>query len=76
MPLNNKEQYKELIADWLDDLPIQYLAQVTDYIYMLRNKALLTEQFEQDFEDELLNFEGRKLSRESEKHVEQEAETM
>lgn len=75
MQLKNKEQYKELITDWLNDLPLELLVQVIDYVYLLRYKALLPEQFEADIESELINFEGRKLSRESEAHLLEEVES-
>jgi hypothetical protein len=68
----DKETYQQLMMEWTNDLPLETVIQVTEYIYFLRTRQLRPKAFEEDIKDELLRMEVRNLSRNEQNHLEKE----
>jgi len=66
--------YQQLIIEGIKDLPPEILAEITDFVYFIRKKALQPQLFEAELQDTLLKAELDQLSRNEEIHLEQEFE--
>lgn len=66
--------YQQLIIEGIKDLPPEILAEITDFVFFLRKKALHPRAFEAELQDTLLEAELKQLSRDQEIHLEQEFE--
>jgi hypothetical protein len=66
--------YQQLIIEGIKGLPSEALAEIVDFIYFLRKRALQPQAFEEELQSALLNVELRQLSRDEETHLEKEFE--
>lgn len=67
------QSYHQLIAKGIEGLPPEMLAEIADFIYFVRKRALQPQAFE-ELQNILLNKELRQLSRDAEAHLEKEFE--
>jgi hypothetical protein len=68
------QTYQQLIIEGIRGLPPEILAEIADFIYFVRKRALQPQAFEEDLQNALLRFELRQLSRDEEAHLEKEFE--
>jgi hypothetical protein len=68
------QAYQQLIIEGIKGLPPEALAEIVDFIYFVRKRALQPEAFEEELQNALLNIELRQLSRDEEAHLEKEFE--
>jgi hypothetical protein len=68
------EAYQQLIAEGIQGLPPEVLAEIADFVYFVRKRVLAPETFEDELRSFLLRAELRKLSHDEEAHLEQEFE--
>ena len=68
------QAYQQLIIEGIKGLPPEALAEIVDFIYFVRKRALQPETFEEELQNALLNIELRQLSRDEEAHLERELE--
>lgn len=68
------EHYQQLIVEGIKGLPPELLAEIADFVYFVRKRALEPQTFEEELEDALLRVELRQLSRDEEAHLEKEFE--
>ncbi len=61
-------------VEGLKGLPSETLAEIVDFIYFVRKRALQPQAFEEELQNALLNTELRQLSRDEEAHLEKEFE--
>jgi len=66
--------YQQLIIQGIQGLPPEVLAEITDFIYFLRKRALQPQAFEEERQNVLLGEELKQLSRSEEAHLEKEFE--
>jgi hypothetical protein len=66
------QQYRELILDGIKDLPPETLAEITDFVYFVRKRAVQPQAFEEDRYSMLLHADLRQLSRDEAAHNEAE----
>ena len=66
------QSYQELITEGIKGLPEAALAQIVEYVNFIKKKAQNPE-FEDQLNDYLLHFELKKLSRNEQAHLEDEA---
>jgi hypothetical protein len=64
--------YQQIILDGIKGLPPETLAEIVDFIYFVRKRALQPQEFEEDLRAALLNAELWQLSRDEEAHLEEE----
>ncbi len=68
------ETYQELITSGIRDLPEEALAEIADFVYFVRKRALEPAVFEDELRIVLLRTELDRLSMDEQKHLEQEFE--
>jgi hypothetical protein len=66
------QTYQELIIEGLKGLPPEMLAEITDFVYFVRKRALQPQAFAEELRNTLLLAELRQLSYTEELHLEQE----
>jgi hypothetical protein len=66
------QTYQQLIIEGIKGLPSEALAEIVDFIYFLRKRALQPQAFEEELKNALLNAELQQLSRDEEAHLEKE----
>lgn len=66
------QQYRELILDGIKDLPPETLAEITDFVYFVRKRAVQPQAWEADRYSMLLHTELHQLSRAETTHSEAE----
>jgi hypothetical protein len=66
------ETYQEMIVHGIEGLPAEMLAEIADFVYFLRKRALNPKQFEDDLRGVLIHAEMQQMSREEEHHLEGE----
>jgi len=66
--------YRQLIIQGIQGLPSEALAEITDFIYFLRKRALQPQAFEEERQNVLLGEELKQLSRDEAAHLEKEFE--
>ena len=69
-----EQTYRQLIVKGIQGLPPELLAEITDFIYFLRKRALQPQAFEEERQNALLGEELRQLSRNEEAQLEKEFE--
>lgn len=69
-----EQTYRQLIVKGIQGLPPELLAEIADFIYFLRKRALQPQAFEEERQNALLGEELRQLSRNEEAHLEKEFE--
>ncbi|MGH9428184.1 MAG: hypothetical protein ACRD2L_18015 [Terriglobia bacterium] len=69
-----EQTYQRLIIKGIQGLPSEALAEIADFIYFLRKRALQPQAFAEEIQNALLGEELRQLSREEEVHLEKEFE--
>lgn len=69
-----KETYQELILEGIKGLSPEALAEIIDFIYFVRKRALQPQSFEEELKDILIKAELKQLSRDEEAHLEKEFE--
>jgi hypothetical protein len=67
------QSYHQLIVKGIEGLPPEMLAEIADFIYFVRKRALQPQAFE-ELQNILLNKELRQSSRDAEAHLEKEFE--
>ena len=65
------QSYQQLIVKGLQELPEQTLAEIADFVYFVRLRALGNES-ERSLYETLLNLERERLGTEMESHLEEE----
>ncbi len=65
------QTYHELIAEGIKELPEHTLAEITDFVYFVRQRVL-GENAESDLYQTMLDLERNRLVAESEAHLEEE----
>ncbi|MCP5050960.1 MAG: hypothetical protein GY940_27600 [bacterium] len=68
------QTYQKLISDGIKGLPTDTLAEIVDFIFFLRKRALQPEIFEEEMQISLLHSELKQLSEFEEAHLEKEFE--
>ena len=68
------QTYQQLIVEGLRGLPKETLAEITDFVYFVRRRALHPEALEGERAGVLVETESKQLSREEEAHLELEFE--
>ena len=66
------QTYQRLILEGIKGLPLEILAEIADFVYFVRQRALQPQVFEAERQAALLRAELSQLSRDEEAHVEQE----
>ncbi len=66
------QDYQELIIDGIKDLPPEMLAEIADFVYFVRKRAVQPQVFEEERYSMLLNTDLRQLSRHETAHAEAE----
>lgn len=65
------QTYQQLIAKGIEGLPPEALAEIADFIFFVRKRALQPQAFE-ELQSGLLSAELAKLSKDAEAHLEKE----
>lgn len=68
------QTYQQLIIEGIKGLPPNILAEIADFVYFVRRRALQPQAFEEELQNALLRVELRQLSRDEEAHLEEEFE--
>ena len=68
------QSYQQLILEGIKGLPPEILAEIADFIYFVRKRAVQPQVFEEELQNALMRVELRQLSRDEEAHVEKEFE--
>jgi hypothetical protein len=68
------QTYQQLIIEGIKGLPPEILAEIADFIYFVRKRAVQPQAFEEELENARLRVELRQLSRDEETHSEKEFE--
>jgi hypothetical protein len=68
------QSYQQLIIEGIKGLPPEILAEIADFIYFVRQRAVQPQAFEEELENALLRVELRQLSRDEEAHLKKEFE--
>jgi hypothetical protein len=68
------QTYQQLIIEGIKGLPPEILAEIADFIYFVRKRAVQPQAFEEELENARLRVELRQLSRDEETHLEKEFE--
>jgi len=66
--------YQQLILEGIKGLPPEVLAEIADFVYFVRKRALQPQAFEDELQAALLKADARQLSRQEEAHLEKEFE--
>lgn len=66
------QNYQELIMEGIKDLPPEMLAEIADFVFFVRKRAIQPQAFEEERYSILLNADLRQLSRSETAHVESE----
>ena len=66
------QAYQELIASGIQGLPNDALAEIADFIYFIRRRALQPHEFAEELQNALLARDLRHLSQDETTHLEQE----
>jgi hypothetical protein len=64
--------YQQLIMEGIQGLPPEILAEIADFVYFVRQRALHPHAFAAERQATLLRAELRQLSRDEEAHLERE----
>ena len=67
-----QQTYQQLITEGIQGLPLPVLAEIADFVYFVRNRALQPKLFEEERQGTLLWGELKRLSRVEESHLERE----
>jgi len=68
------QTYRQIILEGIKGLPPEVLAEIADFVYFVRKRALQPQAFEEELQTVLLNAELRQMSRDEEAHLEKEFE--
>ena len=68
------QNYQELIIEGIKGLPPDILAEIANFVYFIRKRAMQPQDFEEEMHNALLNIELKQLSRQEEEHLEKEFE--
>ncbi len=68
----NLQNYQQLIAEGLKELPESALAEITDFVYFVRLRTLGGSQSETDLYRYLLTLNTEELSLTSQQHIDEE----
>ena len=68
------QTYQQLIIEGIKGLPPEILAEIADFIYFIRQRALQPQAFEEELQNALVMAELKQLSRGEETHLEKEFE--
>lgn len=68
----NAYAYQELITEGIKDLPTELLREVADFVYLLRKRMQDPKAFAEEQRNFLLAAELTQLSRDEERHLEEE----
>jgi len=68
------QNYEQLVIEGIKGLPPEILAEIADFIYFVRKRALQPQAFEEELHSALLRAELRQLRRDEEAHLEKEFE--
>jgi len=68
------QSYQQLILEGIKGLPPEILAEIADFIYFVRKRAVQPQVFEEELQNALMRVELRQLSRDEEAHLEKEFE--
>jgi len=68
------QTYQQIILEGIKGLPPEVLAEIADFVYFVRKRALQPQAFEEELQTVLLNAELRQMSRDEEAHLEKEFE--
>jgi hypothetical protein len=66
------QDYEQLTVEGIKGLPPEVLAEIADFIYFIRQRALQPQAFEEELKNALLRAELKQLSRDEEAHLEKE----
>ena len=66
------QSYEELIIKGIRDLPPEVLAEIADFVYFVRRRVMDPEGFAEDVYTALLRRELKQLSRDEQRHLEEE----
>jgi hypothetical protein len=63
------QNYEQLIVEGIKGLPPEILAEIADFAYFIRQRALQPQAFEEELRSALLSAELGQLSRDEEAHL-------
>ena len=66
------QNYQQLIIEGIKGLPPDVLAEIANFVYFIRKRAMQPQDFEEELHNALLNIELKQLSRQEEEHLEKE----
>ncbi|MFQ5641709.1 MAG: hypothetical protein ACE5IR_27355 [bacterium] len=66
--------YQKLIVEAIKGLPSATLAEIADFVYFVRKKALQPKTFNEELQNALLELDLKLMSRSEEAHLEKEFE--
>jgi len=66
------QTYHELITEGIKGLPADVLAEIADFVYFVRKRALEPRAFEEELQTALLALDLQRMSRDEESHLEEE----
>ncbi|MCI0488882.1 MAG: hypothetical protein L0229_20005 [Blastocatellia bacterium] len=68
------QNYQQLIIEGIKGLPPDVLAEIANFVYFIRKRAMQPQDFEEELHNALLNVELKQLSHQEEEHLEKEFE--
>lgn len=66
------QDYRQLIIEGINDLPPDILAEITDYVYFVRKRAVRPRDFQDELMRTLLDTELNTFERQEMAHLEEE----
>jgi hypothetical protein len=69
-----EETYRQMISEGIQGLPSEVLAEIADFVYFVRRRALEPEEFADELRNILLRQQVKELSRHEQLHLEEELE--
>ena len=66
------QTYEQLIMEGIKGLSPKVLAEIADFVYFLRRRALEPKAFQEELKNALLRLELKRLSRREEAHLDEE----
>ncbi len=68
------QDYRQLIIHGINGLPPEMLAEITDFVYFVRKRAIRPKDYRDDMRETLLKMELQTMDQEELAHLEQEFE--
>jgi len=66
------QNYKQIIIEGINGLPQEMLAEIADFVYFVRKRAMQPDLFEEELENALLQVDLKQLRQSELNHLEEE----